>query len=80
MAKSAPGKFRVLEWLFLGWQLTLIEDLRVIVRKRLFVLRENDRCVTDANSGVTGVRLGKRSLKFLDDGKVAVTFLNLSEN
>ena len=29
---------------------------------------------------MTGVRLGKRSLNFLDYGKVAATFLNLSKN
>ena len=32
--------------------------------------------MTDAISAVTGVRLGKRSLKYVDYGKVAATFLN----
>jgi formylmethanofuran dehydrogenase subunit E len=32
--------------------------------------------MTDAVSAVTGVRLGRRSLKFVDYGKVAATFLN----
>ena len=64
----------------LGCQLTGIEDPRGADRKRLFVWVEIDRCVTDAISAVTGVRLGKRILKFLDYGKVAATFLNLSEN
>ena len=46
-------------------------------RKRLVTFVEIDRCATDAVSLVTGCRLGKRSLKFLDYGKVAATFLNL---
>jgi formylmethanofuran dehydrogenase subunit E len=63
----------------LGCHLTGIEDPHGLDRKKLLVWVEIDRCVTDAVSAVTGVRLGKRSLKFLDYGKVAATFLNLSE-
>ena len=63
----------------LGCQLLGINDPRGVERKKLLVWVEIDRCVTDALSAVTGVRLGKRSLKFLDYGKVAATFLNLSE-
>jgi len=33
-------------------------------------------CMADAVAAVTGVRLGKRSLKYFDYGKVAATFLN----
>ena len=40
-------------------------------------LVEIDRCATDAVSLVTGCRLGKRSMKFLDYGKVAATFVDL---
>jgi len=46
-------------------------------RKRLITFVEIDRCATDAVSLVTGCRLGKRSLKFLDYGKVAATFVNV---
>ena len=46
-------------------------------RKRLLTVVEIDRCATDAVSLVTGCRLGKRSMKFLDYGKVAATFLDL---
>src|SRR5918993_1235504 len=63
-----------------GCRLIGVEDPKGADRKKLFVWVEIDRCVTDAVSAVTGVRLGKRSLKFLDYGKVAATFLNLSEN
>jgi len=43
-------------------------------RKRLVTYVEIDRCATDAISVVTGCRLGKRALKFLDFGKMAATF------
>jgi formylmethanofuran dehydrogenase subunit E len=63
----------------LGCKLTGISDPKGADRKKLLVWVEIDRCVTDAVSAVTGVRLGKRSLKYLDYGKVAATFLNLSD-
>jgi formylmethanofuran dehydrogenase subunit E len=46
--------------------------------KRLLTFVEIDRCATDAVSLVTGCSLGKRSLKYLDYGKVAATFLDLN--
>ncbi len=46
-------------------------------RKRLITYVEIDRCATDAVALVTGCRLGKRALKFLDWGKVAATFVDL---
>jgi formylmethanofuran dehydrogenase subunit E len=45
--------------------------------KRLITFVEVDRCATDAVALVTGCRLGKRTLKFFDFGKVAATFLDL---
>ncbi len=36
-----------------------------------------DRCAADAMTVVTGVRLGRRSLKFMGYGIMAATFLNL---
>lgn len=44
--------------------------------KKLIVYVEIDRCATDAVQAVTGCSLGKRSLKFLDYGKMAATFVN----
>jgi formylmethanofuran dehydrogenase subunit E len=58
----------------LGCRLIGIEDPRGADRKRLIVWVEIDRCMADAVGAVTGVRLGKRSLKYLDYGKVAATF------
>jgi formylmethanofuran dehydrogenase subunit E len=64
----------------LGCSLIGIADPRVADRKKLIVWVEIDRCMADAVSAVTGVRLGKRSLKYVDYGKVAATFLNTSTN
>ncbi len=60
----------------LGCRLTGVDDPRGADRKKLIVWVEIDRCMADAVGAVTGVRLGKRSLKFFDYGKVAATFLN----
>ena len=60
----------------LGCRLIGIEEPRGKDRKNLIVWVEIDRCMADAVSAVTGVRLGKRSLKYVDYGKVAATFLN----
>lgn len=45
--------------------------------KKILVYVEMDRCTADAVSYVTGVKLGRRSLKFRDYGIMAATFLNL---
>nr|WP_321402508.1 FmdE family protein [uncultured Desulfobacter sp.] len=45
--------------------------------KKIIVYVEIDRCATDAISYVTGVKLGRRSLKFIDNGIMAATFVNL---
>jgi formylmethanofuran dehydrogenase subunit E len=60
----------------LGCRLTGVHDPRGADRKKLIVWVEIDRCMADAVGAVTGTRLGKRSLKYFDYGKVAATFLN----
>lgn len=44
--------------------------------KRILVFVECDRCAADAVSAVACVSLGKRTLKYLDYGKMAVTFFD----
>jgi formylmethanofuran dehydrogenase subunit E len=44
--------------------------------KRLVVFVEIDRCATDAIQALTGVSLGKRTLKHVDYGKAAATFVD----
>jgi formylmethanofuran dehydrogenase subunit E len=60
----------------LGCELVEVREPRGADRRKLIVWVEIDRCMADAVGAVTGVRLGKRSLKFVDYGKVAATFLN----
>jgi formylmethanofuran dehydrogenase subunit E len=45
--------------------------------KRLIVYVEIDRCAADAIGAVTGCRLGKRTMKYVDYGKQAATFVDL---
>ena len=45
--------------------------------KKIIIYAEMDRCATDAIAYVTGVKLGRRSLKFIDNGIMAATFVNL---
>lgn len=54
-----------------------ISDPRGSQRKDFYVVVEIDRCATDAIQTVTGCSLGKRSLKWLDYGIMAATFVNL---
>src|SRR5947209_6845853 len=64
----------------LGCRMIGVDDPRGADRKKLIVWVEIDRCMADAVGAVTGVRLGKRSLKYFDYGKVAATFLNAETN
>ena len=73
-----PGQILGVRMALLGCRLIGVDDPKGADRKSLFVWVEIDRCMTDAVSAVTGVRLGRRSLKYLDYGKVAATFLNHS--
>ena len=49
-------------------------------RKRLYVFVECDRCPADAIGIVTGTRVGKRTFRALDYGKIAATFVDLETN
>jgi len=53
-----------------------IEDPRGKDRKHIIVFVEMDRCATDAVRSVTGCSLGHRTMKFMDYGKMAATFVN----
>jgi formylmethanofuran dehydrogenase subunit E len=60
----------------LGCQAVGINDPLRTDKKKLLVFVEIDRCAADAINTVTGCRLGKRTLKYYDYGKLAATFLN----
>ena len=57
-----------------------VREPRGADRKRLVTFVEIDRCATDAIGVVTGCRLGKRALKFVDWGKMAATFIDLQRS
>lgn len=61
----------------LGLEAIGIGDPKGKDRKDLIVYVETDRCATDAILSVTGCHPGKRSMKILDYGKMAATFINL---
>ena len=61
----------------LGLEKIGIEDPKGADRKKLYVIVEIDRCATDAIQSVTGCSLGKRSMRWMDFGIMAATFVNL---
>lgn len=72
-----PGQVLGVRMAMLGLGEIGIEDPRGKDRKNLIVFVEMDRCATDAIQSVTGCSLGHRTMKFMDYGKMAATFLNL---
>lgn len=71
-----PGQLLGVRMALLGCHLIDVKEPRGADRKKIIVCVEIDRCITDALGAVTGVSLGRRTLKFFDYGKVAATFLN----
>ena len=73
-----PGQVVGVRMARLGCELIGLDNPRAPDQiKKLVVYVEIDRCAADAVSFVTGARLGRRSLKFVDNGIMAATFVNL---
>jgi formylmethanofuran dehydrogenase subunit E len=73
-----PGQVVGVRMAMLGCRLIGLEEpTRRDQIKKLIVYVEMDRCTADAVAHVTGVKLGRRSLKFMDYGIMAATFVNL---
>ena len=72
-----PGQVLGVRMSMLGLSKIGIEDPEEKDGKSIIVFVEMDRCATDAVQSVTGCSLGHRTMKFLDYGKMASTFLNL---
>ena len=72
-----PGQVLGVRMSMLGLREIRIEDPKGRDRKSIMVFVETDRCATDAVQSVTGCSLGRRTMKFLDYGKMAATYLNL---
>ncbi|MDA8089153.1 MAG: FmdE family protein [Nitrospiraceae bacterium] len=72
-----PGQVLGVRMSMLGLGSIGIEDPKGKDRKNIIVFVEMDRCATDAIQSVTGCSLGHRTMKFMDYGKMAATFVNL---
>ncbi len=72
-----PGQVLGVKMSILGLREIGIDDPKGKDRKNIIVFVEMDRCATDAVQSVTGCSLGHRTMKFMDYGKMAATFLNL---
>ncbi len=72
-----PGQVLGVRMSMFGLKEIGIEDPKGKDRKNLIVFIEMDRCATDAVQSITGCSLGHRTMKFMDYGKMAATFVNL---
>jgi formylmethanofuran dehydrogenase subunit E len=72
-----PGQVLGVRMTLAGCRAVGIEEPRR-AGKGLVVVVEIDRCATDAIQALTGVSLGKRTLKHADYGKMAATFVNVT--
>jgi formylmethanofuran dehydrogenase subunit E len=73
-----PGQVLGVKMSMLGLKEADIKDPKGKDRKNIIVFVEMDRCATDAVQSVTGCSLGHRTMKFMDYGKMAATFVNLN--
>jgi formylmethanofuran dehydrogenase subunit E len=72
-----PGQVLGVRMSLLGLRNIGIDNPKGKDKKNIIVFVEIDRCATDAIQSVTGCSLGHRTLKFMDYGKMAATFVNL---
>jgi formylmethanofuran dehydrogenase subunit E len=73
---QCPGQVLGVRMVLAGCRAIGIEHPRE-AGKDLVVFVEIDRCATDAIQALTGVSLGKRTLKHLDYGRMAATFVDV---
>lgn len=73
-----PGQVIGVRMAMLGCRLIGLDEAQSPLQiKKLLVYVEMDRCADDAVAYVTGAKLGRRSLKFMDYGIMAASFVNL---
>ncbi len=72
-----PGQVLGVRMAMHGLNKIEINDPKGRDRKKLYLFVEIDRCATDALQSVTGCSLGHRTMRFMDYGKMASTFVNL---
>lgn len=74
-----PGIYLGIRMALRALQLLEIDD-PTKYRRKIIAVAETDRCLPDVIELVTGCRLGNRTLKFRDWGKMAATFLDLTSH
>jgi len=75
-----PGQVVGVRMAMLGCRLIGLDDPSGREQIKKFVVYvEMDRCTADAVAHVTGAKLGRRSLKFMDYGIMAATFVHLEK-
>lgn len=74
-----PGIILAVRMCLLALARLEINDL-LAQKRRLVVFVETDRCLPDAVQLVTGCRLGNRTLKLKDTGKMAAVFVDVQED
>lgn len=72
-----PGQVLGVRMSMYGLEKIGILDPKGRDRKKLYLFVEIDRCATDALQSVTGCSLGHRTMRFMDYGKMAASFINL---
>ena len=72
-----PGQVLGVRMSMFGLDKIDLTDPRGKDHKSLIVFVEMDRCATDAIQSVTGCSLGHRTMKFMDYGKMAASFINI---
>jgi formylmethanofuran dehydrogenase subunit E len=72
-----PGQVLGVKMSMLGLSEVGIADPKGQDRKSIMVFVEMARCLTDAIQSVTGCSLGRRTMKLMDYGKMAATYMNL---
>jgi formylmethanofuran dehydrogenase subunit E len=72
-----PGQVLGIRMAMYGIEKVGIHDPKGRDKKKLYLFVEIDRCATDALRSVTGCSLGHRTMRFMDFGKMAATFVNL---
>jgi formylmethanofuran dehydrogenase subunit E len=72
-----PGLVLGVRMAICGLNAVGIFDPKGTDRNRLYLIVEIDRCIAGALQIVTGCSLGHRTIKIMDYGKMAATFVNL---
>jgi len=72
-----PGQVLGVKMAMLGMEMVGVGFQKEGRARNLIVYVEMDRCATDAIQSVSGCSLGHRTMKFVDYGKMAATFVNI---